>query len=226
MPLHNKAANCGAVEEPISLPGCLEPVNITLFITSFVGSVEWFTPMLPPEKKQTSAKTSQQSLSKVAGATLLSDLNVWVGGAPTVQVVFLLKWSQRSGNRVTGVIIEVYTVTTQPLERILEAKPLRQGQKTRILGRQSQNFAAPVAVSPTISRFPVALFGTTILAGTNPNALYHTIQSFAQKPSHTGSGFDLVNNRSCARMNERSSWGTYIRLAHKSNSVSARNNSG
>jgi hypothetical protein len=30
-------------------------------------------------------------------------------------------------------------VTTQPLGSILEAKLLRQGQKTRILGRQSQS---------------------------------------------------------------------------------------
>ena len=30
-------------------------------------------------------------------------------------------------------------VTAQPLGSILEAKPLRQGQKTKILGRQSQS---------------------------------------------------------------------------------------
>jgi len=30
-------------------------------------------------------------------------------------------------------------ITAQPLGSILEAKPLRQGQKTRILGRQSQS---------------------------------------------------------------------------------------
>jgi hypothetical protein len=33
----------------------------------------------------------------------------------------------------------LHVVTAQPLGSILEAKPLRQGQKTRILGRQSQS---------------------------------------------------------------------------------------
>ena len=46
-------------------------------------------------------------------------------------------------------------VTTQPLGSILEAKPLRQGQKTRILGRGSQSCSHLYSTLPVPSHFDV-----------------------------------------------------------------------
>ena len=40
-------------------------------------------------------------------------------------------------------------VTAQPLGSILEAKPLRQGQKTRILGRRSKNCSHLYRLQPS-----------------------------------------------------------------------------
>ena len=65
------------------------------------------------------------------------DRGVWKPWGTGLQLWGFLRW------RYFLVLRDVRTlsiVTTQPLGRILEAsKPLRQGQKTRILGRQSQS---------------------------------------------------------------------------------------
>src|ERR1700684_4057378 len=67
-------------------------------------------------------------------------------------IFYITKYKPSILNKVPRVKGQI--VTTQPLGSILEAKPLHQGQKTRILGRGSQSCSHLYSTLPVPSHYP------------------------------------------------------------------------
>jgi len=85
---------------------------------------------------------------------LYNDMRLWlIGGAPTVKLVILLRWSKITGNRVKGVL-EVFARNMAGIPTSIQKEDI---------------FPQPAG---PIQRIPVSrdqLFGTAILANRNPN---------------------------------------------------------